>query len=63
MIKLIALTSQADVTFHVNTAHIGYFYRCLEREGLTKITVLTHNNGGFYVKETPEEIIKLIEKS
>lgn len=28
----------------------------------TSVTCLTHNNGGFKIKETPEEILKLINQ-
>jgi hypothetical protein len=31
-------------------------------ETWTNVGVVTHNNGGFKVKETPEEIDKLIEE-
>jgi hypothetical protein len=31
-------------------------------EKYTKVGVTTHNDGGFKVKETPEEIIQIITK-
>ena len=56
---------------YINIEQIGHFYRVpeeydygrLETEEHTRLSVTTHNNGGFMIKETPEEIIKLIEKS
>jgi len=29
----------------------------------TRLMHPSHNNGGWYIKETPEEILKLIEKA
>jgi hypothetical protein len=39
----------------INVDHIGHFYKS-EKDNITKIGVTTHNNGGFSVKETAEEI-------
>jgi hypothetical protein len=38
---------------------MGHFY---VNGNHTLIGVTTHNNGGFRVKETPEEILELINK-
>jgi len=70
--KLIKLTSHKDDSFiYVNINEIGHFYEVKESqtwyqgEPTTKkhtvIGVTTHNNGGFKVKETPEEIIVKIK--
>jgi hypothetical protein len=69
--KLIKLTSHKDDSFiYVNINEIGHFYEVKESqmwhqgEPTTKkhtvVGVTTHNNGGFKVKETPEEIIEKI---
>jgi len=54
---------------YINIDHIGHIYWVpqqiaygrIEDESYTTIGVTTHNNGGFRVKETPKEIIKLID--
>ena len=65
--KLIKLTDKKDLsTIYINIDHIGHFYQ-IERlnfethvdEVYTSIGVTTHNNGGFDVKETPNEIIEM----
>ena len=69
--KLIKLTSHKDDSFiYVNINEIGHFNEVKESqmwhggEPTTKkhtvVGVTTHNNGGFKVKETPEEIIQKI---
>jgi hypothetical protein len=69
--KLIKLTSHKDDSFiYVNINEIGHFYEVKESqmwhqgEPATKkhtvVGVTTHNNGGFKVKETTEEIIEKI---
>jgi hypothetical protein len=71
--KLIKLTSHKDDSFiYVNINEIGHFYEVKESqmwhqgEPTTKkhtvVGVKTHNNGGFKVKETPEEIIEKIRR-
>ena len=71
--KLIKLTSHKDDSFiYVNINEIGHFNEVKESqmwhqgEPTTKkhtvIGVTTHNNGGFKVKETPEEIIEKIRR-
>jgi hypothetical protein len=43
---------------------IGHISRTVEDgKEYTNLGITTHNNGGFKVKETPEEIIKLIKKT
>lgn len=70
--KLIALTSIHDhKTIWINPEHIGHLYAKeakmeygrIQSQACTRVGVTTHNNGGFEVKETPEEIIALISKS
>jgi uncharacterized protein YlzI (FlbEa/FlbD family) len=59
--RLIKLTSKTNgKSVYINLNHIGDFY---EYEGGTSIGVTTHNNGGFKVKETVEEVLKLIKES
>ena len=66
--KFIKLTNLAGNPIYVNPEHIGHMYVISEtseygkikKEKHTRLGVTTHNNGGFEVKETPEEIIKKI---
>lgn len=68
--KLIKLTFANRREFlYVNPDHIGHCYRVPEETEYSKVIaehtrlgVTTHNNGGFVVKETPEQIITLIDK-
>lgn len=53
----------------INIEHIGHFYYIPEEieynrvvEAHTRVGVTTHNNGGFDVKESPSEILELINK-
>ena len=69
-IKMIKLTSCSNSgPVYINVEQIGHIYRMpdkmdygriVEKE-YTCVGVTTHNNGGFKVKETPEEIFKLME--
>jgi len=70
--KLIKLTSHKDDSFiYVNINEIGHFNEgevskmnsngVFKPEKFTTVGVTTHNNGGFRVKETPEEIIEKIK--
>jgi len=70
--KLIKLTSHKDDSFiYVNINEIGNFNEgevskmnsngVFKPEKFTTVGVTTHNNGGFRVKETPEEIIEKIK--
>jgi hypothetical protein len=69
--KLIKLTSFSDNnSIYINIDEIGHFNEgevskmnsngVLKPEKFTTVGVTTHNNGGFRVKETPEEIIQKI---
>lgn len=59
--KIIKLTSKVmDKPIYININYIGDFY---EYKGGTSVGVTTHNNGGFKVKESVEEVLKLIENS
>ncbi len=69
--KLIALTSAIDrKTILINPEHIGHIYENDEfiddrgnlKEG-SVVGVTTHDNGGFFVNETPEEIKGIIKKT
>lgn len=69
--KFIKLTSlKGKKAIYVNPVHIGHMYRNeetilygrVDEEEHTRVGVITHNNGGLLVVETPEQIIKLIEK-
>jgi hypothetical protein len=58
--KIIKLTSNYDGgVIYINVEHIGHFYYNKTKSNTT-VGVTTHNNGGFSVKETPEEILELI---
>ena len=54
--KFIKLTSATmkGKSVYINVEHIGDFF---EYEEGTSIGVTTHNNGGFKVKETVEEVL------
>ena len=70
--KFIELTSLTNKTnggkIFVNVKHIGHFYRVAKKEDYgrvvepehTRLGVTTHNNGGFEVIETLEEILEKI---
>jgi len=68
--KLIKLTLAKRKEFlYVNPDQIGHCYRVPEKTEYsiviaehTRVGITTHNNGGFEVMETPDQIIKLIEK-
>ena len=69
--KFIKLTSiNLDNPVFINPEHIGHMYRVkekidygrVEKVEHTRLGVSTHNNGGFEIKETPEQIMKLILK-
>ena len=66
--RFIRLTNMKGNLIVVNVAHIGHFYpvdekveygRVTEKEH-TRVGVTTHNNGGFSVTETVEEILEMI---
>ena len=67
--KMIKLTSNSDgESIYINVEHIGHMYEVkdkmvynsVEKKAHTKIGVVTHNNGGFEVKETVKQIVKII---
>ena len=68
--KFIRLTNTKGNLVVVNVAHIGHFYPVDEKveygrvveKAHTRLGVTTHNNGGFRVTETVDEIMKLINK-
>jgi hypothetical protein len=68
--KFIKLTSIEGGLIVVNVAHIGHLYPINEKveygrvakKAHTRLGVTTHNNGGFSVTETVDEIMKLINK-
>lgn len=58
--KFIKLTSKKmNKPVYININRIGDFY---EYDGGTSVGVTTHNNGGFEVKESVEEVLKLIKE-
>jgi hypothetical protein len=65
------LTSHSDDSpIYININEIGHIYEVKQSEDwfqgkpivekFTRVGVKTHNDGGFKVKETPEEIIEKI---
>ena len=68
--KFITLTSIGGGIIVVNVVHIGHLYPVKEevmygrvtKGGQTRLGVTTHNNGGFSVTETVDEIMELINK-
>ena len=48
--------------YYINLSHINAMYRDT-KEPMTWVLVPAHNNGGFTVVETPEEILNLINNS
>ena len=67
--KLIKVTSAADSKpIYINVTQIGHIYEVeatydygrLKEEKHTRMGVTTHNNGGFKVKETMKQIMKMI---
>ena len=71
--KIIKLTSlKGNTPIYINIDQIGHLYEVevveassygsVDKPKHTKIGVTTHNNGGFEVKESIEEIIKYLPK-
>ena len=68
-IKVTNLSNKKPI--YINIKEIGHFYRAYAKTkyaGILKaehtvIGVTTHNNGGFTIIETPEEILELIKNS
>ena len=70
--KIIKVTSLKDKKpVYLNVEQIGHFFRVPEKKSYgrvdeaehTRVGVTTHNNGGFSIVETPETLIKLINKA
>jgi hypothetical protein len=70
--KIIKVTHLKDKKpIYINVEQIGHFYRVPEKKSYgsvdevehTKLGITTHNNGGFSIVETPETLIKLINKA
>ena len=69
LIKLTTFYKGIEEDLYVNPNQIGHMYTCsaeykyghLEKPKHTRIGITTHNNGGFEVLESVEQIIKLIE--
>jgi predicted Zn-dependent protease len=70
--KIIKVTSLKDKKpVYLNVEQIGHFYRVPEKMNYgraeevehTRVGITTHNNGGFSIVETPETLIKLINKA
>jgi hypothetical protein len=59
-IKLSECHTNPSHDIYINVEMIGAMY--IEKN-ITILSHESHNNGGYHVKETPEEILKLIEKS
>lgn len=58
--KIIKVTSKSmNKSVYINVNHIGEFH---EWDGGTRIGVTTHNNGGYQVKETIDEVLMLIKR-
>jgi uncharacterized protein YlzI (FlbEa/FlbD family) len=66
--KFIQVTNLSGDPIFINPQHIGHMYEVKEKIEYGKVSkpkhtrlgVVTHNNGGFEVKETPQEIMKKI---
>jgi hypothetical protein len=68
--KIIQLTGfSSNAKIFINIAHIGHFSRYTETSKMlppasyTIVGVTTHNNGGFRVIETPEQVIELMKNA
>jgi hypothetical protein len=69
LIKLTTFYLNVEEELYVNPMHIGHMYHVPEKienhrlkRQHTRIGITTHNNGGFEVLETLEQINKLIEQ-
>jgi len=68
--KFIFVTNLKGNSIFINPQHIGHLYELKEvveygtvvKPRRTNVGVTTHNNGGFEVMETPEEIMAKIDK-
>jgi len=59
-IKLSECHTTPSSDIYINVEMIGAMYVEGKR---TILKHLSHNNGGYYIQETPEEILKLIDKA
>ena len=59
-IKLRECHTNPSQDIYVNVEMIGAIY---VEKSITILKHLSHNNGGYHIKETPEEILKLIDKA
>ena len=68
--KMIKVTSNIDGgSIYINVEHIGHIYEVkdkmvynsIEKKAHTKIGTVTHNNGGFEVKETVKQILEALK--
>ena len=68
--KMIKVTSNGDgKSIYINVECIGHMYEVkdkmvhnrIEKKAHTKIGTVTHNNGGFEVKETVKQIVKQMD--
>ena len=71
MKRFIKLTNLKDTTIiYINVDCIGHVYTekpkiehgRVEKEAHTVVGTTTHNNGGFQVLETPNEIFSMLDK-
>jgi hypothetical protein len=69
--KIIKVTSlKGEKSLYINVEQIGHFYRVPEKMNYgrveevehTIVGVTTHNNGGFKIVETPEELMEMISQ-
>jgi len=71
LIKLTTFWLGKEEAVYINPNHIGHIYNVpekwdygrVEKRQHTRVGVTTHNNGGFEVLESVEQIIKLIEEN
>lgn len=69
MEKFIELTMADKTKVYLNVKHIGHLFVTEQRSYIesianiivTKVGITTHNNGGFSVLESPQEILNLIK--
>ena len=57
--RFIKVTLKSNKIIYINPLMIGSLY--VDNDNYTVIGHLTHNNGGYMVKESIEEVLKLIE--
>ena len=70
--KIIKVTSLKDKKpIYLNVEQIGHFFRVPQKMSYgsvdesehNRVVITTHNYGGFSIVETPETLIKLINKA